>query len=663
MAGKNRKRQSSGNHDCNKTDKKPKKGDKNDKVHTRSASRSRGASQPLPSNTVQMETREILQQDINNSSVNAFGAVSARRVILRDSDLNNNANLLLQNPQPGSSSAKSSNAINKMKNILNPKMLTFREKGNVVNSTEPVAGPSNEVMEETNDPFYMDHVRITVDQSEEAREFPIEPESLNAEDSDYEELTETIVEIPDLDNNRTKDDNVEMSAEDMRQFQQFTANPAFSTYLQKLVAQEVKSVQQTPPRKETTTATATILDTPKRVNKSIRPAKGKGIMDGIISSIRNINVNENRLIKSPSDTTLYAPALSKNKPVTINQVQESVNMIDKISDFVEGIRMQSEDNNKADSNVTPSRPAVQMVDPIEEAKEKARELVIEAEQFKAAVNAPQGISNNLHYNPNGMVREDDEFFHLTCHVPAELICKIQRGEFVELEKLLPKPRTGGYSEEPKTELIFREGRPVIVPHVDKSRVITGIRRWEQAFRIYAAVYSQANPDRSAEIWQYVFIINTAATSYSWSNVAEYDFAFRQMIAVNPNRSWSKVYDQMWNVCLTDHLPNKSSGNGQYHFNRGGGSAASFSATNSNNNANQHNSNSSSAQKKGGSKYCWRFNKGKCRFGLSCRYINRCSVCDQASHGSSTCPTKNVAPVVGCAALVQQANAQPPAGGN
>ena len=104
--------------------------------------------------------------------------------------------------------------------------------------------------------------------------------------------------------------------------------------------------------------------------------------------------------------------------------------------------------------------------------------------------------------------------------------------------------------------MFREGRPVFLPYVDRSKGINGIRRWEQAFRIYAAIYSQANPQRSAEIWQYVFTINTAAATYSWSNVAEYDFAFCQMMARNPKCSWSKIYNQMWNICLTDTNQNR-----------------------------------------------------------------------------------------------------------
>ena len=35
---------------------------------------------------------------------------------------------------------------------------------------------------------------------------------------------------------------------------------------------------------------------------------------------------------------------------------------------------------------------------------------------------------------------DDDFFHLTCHIEPSLIHKIEKGEFVELEKLLPKDK-------------------------------------------------------------------------------------------------------------------------------------------------------------------------------------------------------------------------------
>ena len=79
------------------------------------------------------------------------------------------------------------------------------------------------------------------------------------------------------------------------------------------------------------------------------------------------------------------------------------------------------------------------------------------------------------------------------------------------------------------------------------------KKWEQAFRVYEAIYSKANSSRSAEIWHYLYIINTAVSSYAWENVAYYDFTFRQMISHNPNRSWAKLYSHLWNLAITEAI--------------------------------------------------------------------------------------------------------------
>ena len=389
------------------------------------------------------------------------------------------------------------------------------------------------------------------------------------------------------------------------------------------------------------------------------------------------------LIKSPSDTTLYAPALQR--VADRNQVQARKNEpnnninVNDITKFIEGIRMQtvastvtpvSEEQRQLPQR-TPDRPLSmpstsrgpgnvdlppqpeKQVDPafdqIEVARERARQAVLDAEQFKATVNAPQGksaapqpphfknqtqcITDNAFFN-DGTVREDDEFFHITCHMDANLFAKIERGEYVDLEKLLPRPKGGSNAAEPRSELIFREGRPVIVPHVDKSRTISSVRRWEQAFRVYAAIYSQANPCRSAEIWQYVFVINTAAASYIWNDVAEYDYAFRQMMASNPMRSWSKIYNQMWNICLNEKVVRQGFNNS--NFRTSGGHAQNSQQGNSKNG-------NTKGGKSPGFKNCWRFNKGiDCKYGSNCKYPHRCSFCDVSSHGLNTCPVKTTA---------------------
>ena len=57
---------------------------------------------------------------------------------------------------------------------------------------------------------------------------------------------------------------------------------------------------------------------------------------------------------------------------------------------------------------------------------------------------------------------DDDFFHVACHVDPQLKAKIKKGEYVELDKLLPKGKAGvGYplpeEEFPRMELVSQAG--------------------------------------------------------------------------------------------------------------------------------------------------------------------------------------------------------------
>ena len=97
------------------------------------------------------------------------------------------------------------------------------------------------------------------------------------------------------------------------------------------------------------------------------------------------------------------------------------------------------------------------------------------------------------------------------------------------------------------------------PMQDRGSKITGLCKWEQAFRVYAAIYSQANPTRALEIWQYIYVINVAAGSYHWKNVSFYNQTFRHLMFTKPQKSWAKTYVQGWNLAMVDPL-------GKNHYN-------------------------------------------------------------------------------------------------
>ena len=176
-------------------------------------------------------------------------------------------------------------------------------------------------------------------------------------------------------------------------------------------------------------------------------------------------------------------------------------------------------------------------------------------------------------------------------------------------------------------MVNRDGMTFFVPAGEKDNRINGIRKWEQAFRVYVAIYCKENPTRSAEIWQYIYVINTAAASFQWENVAWYDFTFQQLMATKPHRSWSKIYSQFWNLAMRNPIQQGTSqARGSGYHKRQHGSGGNNGRTNS-----------------GTKKYgdwrdncCWIFNKhGRCNHN-SCKFDNRCSYCGAWNHGLNTC---------------------------
>ena len=275
---------------------------------------------------------------------------------------------------------------------------------------------------------------------------------------------------------------------------------------------------------------------------------------------------------------------------------------------------------------------------LKEARREADLAILEAEKFKASVQNPSGRTNiNQNYAfgiqhcnplPNRIDMEqlkmarildsdDDDFFHITCHVDPQLIIKIEQGQFVELSKLLHKHGIQE-KEEGRMNIMNKNGLSYLVPSSDNDTKITGIRRWEQAFRIYAAIYCKANPHRAVEILQYVDVINKAAATFSWENVAKYDFTFRHLMASKPLRSWAKTYTQGWNLQLND--PVRKFSNDQYKS--------------------RNNGNGSGRRGDWRDNCCWRFNKSTCKYGRTCRYDHKCTYCGSQGHPVSECTRKN-----------------------
>ena len=95
----------------------------------------------------------------------------------------------------------------------------------------------------------------------------------------------------------------------------------------------------------------------------------------------------------------------------------------------------------------------------DEMKMKAQDRIIQAEKFRAEVQAPKGKPFYI-----TIESEDDKFLHVTCHIEEALKVRIKKGEFVELEKLLPKQNLCGYGEEQnRMNLFHKEGETYFAP--------------------------------------------------------------------------------------------------------------------------------------------------------------------------------------------------------
>ena len=218
----------------------------------------------------------------------------------------------------------------------------------------------------------------------------------------------------------------------------------------------------------------------------INPQNSKGTKQRVV----------NQTIKSLSDTTLYTPGLRKS-PEKMNQ-QIDRELIDKISNFVEGMHLtgryeECEVPTLGTSTQQKGEAVVQQQQDnqqVEDARSVAGKMLLDAERYKAAVSAPKGMPQDYYLNRNqlfvgvlndrGTLMDDDEFFHITCHVDPTLRQKIEHGEFVDLEKLLTKEKFKNKVDEGRLEFFNKDGHMYLAP-ANRELKITNVKGWEQAF--------------------------------------------------------------------------------------------------------------------------------------------------------------------------------------
>ena len=275
---------------------------------------------------------------------------------------------------------------------------------------------------------------------------------------------------------------------------------------------------------------------------------------------------------------------------------------------------------------------VPRVDPIPQQEltpeQRADNLIHEAEAAKAKIyNKPGRILDNSNVshkncgdsNPMSafqfIAQMDQDYMVVGAHVDELTRAKIIKGEYVDFSKLLPKDRIL-VEEDGRMELVIRNGKTYWTP-VSEGISINNFNRWEQAFQIYSEIYTKQFPHRSSELIQYNHVIHLISLSYTWDNIYSYDKEFRLHLSKHPTRSWAVILQQVWSMKLKDRLANQSFNHGQP---QGGQLASSYNKS----------------QSPKSSDHCRRINRGKCKFGASCRYDHHCSYCNKYGHGFFNC---------------------------
>ena len=243
-------------------------------------------------------------------------------------------------------------------------------------------------------------------------------------------------------------------------------------------------------------------------------------------------------------------------------------------------------------------------------------------------------------------------------VPAKLVGKILRLEFVDMAELLRDNIEAERRRGSHVESASNPKRP--------RREVPDILSWLQCFGIYISVTASKFPERVPHMLAYQTTLVREARRCGGSGWLAYDTAFRQQAAADPLCDWSKLNSSLYPVtfmaqangkgkccphCLEpDHVGEECAlssqprqENRQQQRSPGlslpaqgtsegyGEPRGAFPAL-----SRQRGRTSRQVPQRGGTKICYSYNDGECRFPSTCRYLHICQRCQADDHPACNC---------------------------
>ena len=216
-------------------------------------------------------------------------------------------------------------------------------------------------------------------------------------------------------------------------------------------------------------------------------------------------------------------------------------------------------------------------------------------------------------------------------VPAKLVAKILKGEFVDMVELLCD-NMEAECRRPHTS----NGDP---PSGSSRREVPDLLSWIQCFGVYAAVVISKHPAKTKQLLAYQTMIVREARRCGGKGWLAYDSMFRQQATLVPDCDWSKLNNSLYSVtflaqqngrgrtcshCLeTDHTASDCALAPAHRPSRqqfGRESEGSYSR---------------GSQGDRSERICYSWNDGRCAMPY-CRYRHVCAKCHSADHKAINC---------------------------
>ncbi len=117
-------------------------------------------------------------------------------------------------------------------------------------------------------------------------------------------------------------------------------------------------------------------------------------------------------------------------------------------------------------------------------------------------------------------------------VPAELVGRIWKGEFIKMDELLPEALRGSLGQ-------AKEGKK------RKREQIRSPQQWVECFHTFVAVVILKEPQRAGDLLAYASLITHYSRQFKGSQWRVYDTNFRLQAAATRPEKWAEVNSSLW----------------------------------------------------------------------------------------------------------------------